>query len=299
MKKRNSILMILMALTIQLVAQPQVVDAERFDFESAIPKDASIPSPKEHLGYELGENFTLYAHIVAYYKKLAAASPRVLYNEYGETYEGRTLINVVISSEENISNIDGIQATHMNLLEPNSSDAQAVIDNQPVFTSISFNIHGNEASTAEAAMQVAYRMAAATDDETQRVLDNSVIVLYICINPDGRDRYVSWYKTTKRIKRPGVEPKDMEHFEPWPGGRTNHYWFDLNRDWIWGVHPESRGHIAEYQKWMPQVHVDYHEQGYNSNYFTMPGTTPRNKQLPDKPFYYHLSKVASKNASLF
>ena len=174
--------MILMAVAIQLVAQPKIVDAERFDFESAVPKDASIPSPKDHLGYELGENFTIYAHIEAYYKKLATSSPRVLYNEYGKTYEGRPLINLVISSEENIQNIEGIQETHMNLLVPNSSDAQAVIDNQPVFTSFSFNIHGNEASTAEAAMQVAYRMAAATDDETLRILNNSVIILYRCIN---------------------------------------------------------------------------------------------------------------------
>lgn len=266
---------------IQLFAQPQVVDVNRFDFESEIPKDPSIPPPKEHLGYELGENFTIYADIVEYCKKLAEASPRVVYNEYGETYEGRTLLNLAISSEANIQNIKGIQDTHMNLLEPNTSDAQSVIDTQPVFTSISYNIHGNEASTAEAAMQVAYRMAAATDEGTKSILDNSVIILYICINPDGRDRYVYWYKSMKRIKRAGFEPKDMEHFEGWPGGRTNHYWFDLNRDWIWGVHPESRGHTAEYQKWMPQVHIDYHEQGYNSNYFTMPGTTPRNKQLPD------------------
>ena len=287
--KRNLLILLSLAFAISTFAQPQVVDAKRFDFESDLPKDASVPSPKEHLGYELGESFTIYADIVAYYKKLAETSPRVVYNEYGTTYEGRKLINLIISSEENIQNIDGIQATHMNLLEPNSSDAQAVIDNQPVFTSFSYNIHGNEASTAEASMQVAYRMASATDDETKSILDNSVIILFVCINPDGRDRYVYWYKSMKRIKRPGFEPKDMEHFEPWPGGRTNHYWFDLNRDWIWGVHPESRGHTAEYQKWMPQIHVDYHEQGYNSNYFTMPGTTPRNKQLPDS--YEAWSKV--------
>jgi len=262
-------------------AQPKLVDTQRFDFESSLPKDSSIPSPKDHLGYELGANFTLYAHIEAYIKKLAEASPRVIYNEYGTTYEGRQLINLVISSEENISNIDQLQADHLKLLSASSAEADQLINKAPVFTSLSYNIHGNEASTSEAAMQVAYRMAAATDQETLDILKNSVIIIYVCINPDGRDRYVYWYKSMKRIKRPAHEPKDLEHFEGWPGGRTNHYWFDLNRDWIWGVHPESRGHIAEYQKWMPQVHVDYHEQGYNSNYFTMPGTTPRNKQLPN------------------
>ncbi|MEP1032009.1 M14 family metallopeptidase [Ekhidna sp.] len=271
------------------IAQPQVVDNKRFAFEPDLSLDASITSPKEFLGYELGENFTGYAHIVAYYKQLAEESPRVIYNEYGKTYEDRPLINLVISSEENINNIDKLQETHLQLLNASVAEAQTITDNEPVFTSFSYNIHGNEASSSEAAMQVAYRMAAATDDETISVLKNSVIIMYICINPDGRDRYVYWYKSMKRIKRPGIEPKDLEHFEDWPGGRTNHYWFDLNRDWIWGVHPESRGHTGEYQKWMPQVHVDYHEQGYNSNYFTMPGTTPRNKLLPDS--YESWSKV--------
>jgi hypothetical protein len=246
-------------------------------------------SPEEYLGYELGSSFTVYAHVVQYFQQLAESSPRILYNEYGKTYEDRPLINLIISSEENIQNIDGIRETHMKLLEPGSSDAASVIESQPVFLSMSYNIHGNEASSTEAAMQVAYRMAAATDDETRNLLDNSVIIMYICINPDGRDRYVYWYKSMKRIGRPGFEPQDMEHYEGWPGGRTNHYWFDLNRDWIWGVHPESRGHTAEYQRWMPQVHVDYHEQGYNSNYFTAPGTTPRNKLLPDT--YESWSKV--------
>ena len=113
--------------------------------------------------------------------------------------------------------------------------------------------------------------------------------MYICINPDGRDRYVYWYKSMKRLKRPSNEPQDIEHMEGWPGGRTNHYWFDVNRDWVWQVHPEARGLSEEYQKWLPQVHVDYHEQGYNNNYFTAPGTTPRNQLLPNA--YEGWSKV--------
>ncbi len=287
MKKLS--LLVLMISCFTAFSQPTVVDTERFAFEPDLAVNADIVSPKDFLGYELGESFTVYAQIVEYYKQLAAASPRVLYNEYGKTYEDRPLINLVISSEENIRNIENIRRDHLDLLVPGSGDPAATIANQPVFTSFSYNIHGNEPSSSEAAMQVAYRMAAAQDDETMEVLENSVIIMYICINPDGRDRYVYWYKSMKRIGRPGFEPNDMEHYEGWPGGRTNHYWFDLNRDWIWGVHPESRGHTAEYQRWMPQVHVDYHEQGYNSNYFTAPGTTPRNKLLPDA--YEPWSKV--------
>lgn len=288
MKNMLTLLLLLGAVSFA-IAQPQVVDEDRFAFEADLQTNSSITSPEGFLNYPLGENFTGYAHVTSYFKQLASQSSRVLYNEYGETYEGRPLINLVISSEENIQNIDEIQSNHLKLLTASSSEAQSIIDNQPIFTSFSYNIHGNEASSTEAAMQVAYRMAAATDAETTEILNNSVIIMYICVNPDGRDRYVYWYKSMKRIKRAGFEPKDLEHFEGWPGGRTNHYWFDLNRDWIWGVHPELRGLTNEYQKWMPQVHVDYHEQGYNSNYFTMPGTTPRNKLLPDT--YESWSKV--------
>ena len=259
----------------------QIVDTQRFAFEPNLPVDASIPSPASFLGYELGERFTVYAHSVAYFKALAAASDRVMINQYGETYEGRPLFNLVITSKENMGKLDALQAKHMELVTATPAQAEAIINEGPVFTSFSYNIHGNEASNTEAAMQVAYRMAAATDEKTQDVLDHSVIILYVCVNPDGRDRYIYWYNGMQRSE-PGIQPRDLEHYAPWPNGRTNHYWFDLNRDWVWGIHPETRGLIENYQTWMPQVHVDYHEQGYNSNYFTMPGTTPRNLQLPDR-----------------
>ena len=285
MKKYYLFLLFISIISISY-SQPMVVDNERFSFNNKeLSYAEDVPSPKTFHGYELGSSFTVYSEVAAYFKKLSESSSRVLYNEYGKTYEDRPLINLVISSEDNISNIDRIRKQHLELLTGQGK----VSEDLPVFTSFSYNIHGNEASSTEAAMQVAYRLAAARDEETKDILSNSVIIMYICINPDGRDRYVYWYKTHKRIGRPAVEPTDMEHYEPWPGGRTNHYWFDLNRDWIWGVHPESRGHTEEYQRWMPQVHVDYHEQGYNSNYFTMPGTTPRNKLLPDA--YEGWSKV--------
>lgn len=124
-------------------------------------------------------------------------------------------------------------------------------------------------------------MAAAEDDETTQFRDEAVTIIDPILNPDGRDRYVTWYKSS-RANMLNTDPVDLEHDEIWPGGRTNHYWFDLNRDWVCLVHPESRGRIAEYQKWMTQVHLDLHEQGFNNNYFTMPGTTPRNEQLPDE-----------------
>lgn len=266
--------------TVQAQGTPLLSD--RFDFDSHLPYDKAIVTPTDFLGYEWGEQFTIYEKTVQYCQLLAEQSPRVVYHEYGETYEGRTLINLIISSEANIANLSVLQERHLSLLDPAVDDAEkaTIVNNDPVFTSFSYNIHGNEASSTETAMQVAYRLGAAQDEATQDILDNSVIILYMCINPDGRDRYVYWANGVGR-HLPGINPNDLEHYAPWPNGRTNHYWFDLNRDWIWGVHPESRGHTAEYQQWMPQVHVDYHEQGYNANYFTAPGATPRNLLLPD------------------
>lgn len=256
---------------------------DRLSFDPQLDYATDIKSPAKFLGYELGESFTLYANAVQYFQYLADQSDRIQINSYGETYEGRKLYTLVISSPENLNNIDQIKADNLRLSDPRNisdTDAQKIIENKPVFVSYSYNIHGNEASSTEAAMQVSYRLAAVNDTETKEILDNAVMIFYICINPDGRDRYVYWYESMKRSV-PGIEPRDLDHYAPWPNGRTNHYWFDLNRDWIWGIHPESRGHTGEYVKWMPQVHTDYHEQGYNANYFTVPGTTPRNMLIPD------------------
>ena len=251
---------------------------DRFAFEPDLPYDENIVAPNDFLEYQLGERFTIYEKIVQYFQQLAASTNKMTINQYGETYEGRKLFNVVITSPENHQNLESIREKHFKLCDPRNigqAEAASLMDELPIFTSMSYNIHGNEASTSEAAIQVAYRLVAATDQATTDLLNQSVIILYICINPDGRDRYVYWYNGVTR-SMVGLEPADLEHYEPWPGGRTNHYWFDLNRDWVWRVHPESKGHTTEYQKWLPNLHVDYHEQGYHNNYFTVPGTTPRN-----------------------
>ncbi len=257
---------------------------ERFAFDPQLNYDPAIPSPESFLGYPLGKQFTIYEKTVNYFEALSASSDKITMHRYGATYEGRELYTVVISSVDNQRNLEQIKADHFKLTDPMTTDdatAEPLIESLPVFTSLSYSIHGNEASTTEAVKQVAYRLVAATDAATKDILDHSVIVLYICINPDGRDRYVYWYNSVAR-EVVGMEPADLEHYEPWPGGRTNHYWFDLNRDWIWRIHPESQGHTDEYQRWLPNVHVDYHEQGYNSNYYTSPGTTPSNLLIPDQ-----------------
>ncbi|MEM9888731.1 MAG: M14 family zinc carboxypeptidase [Bacteroidota bacterium] len=254
---------------------------EYFQFEPDLTYNKDIPSPTDFLGYELGEQMTLYAHTVAYFEELDEEADRISVANYGETYEGRPLIYAVITSTTNQAKIEEIRQNNLSLADAAPEELSNRVDSQPIVVGLSYNIHGNEASTMEAALQVAYRLVAATDQATKDLLENLVVVLFPCINPDGRDRYTYWYNSMRR-SLPATAPADLDHHAPWPNGRTNHYWFDLNRDWIWGVHPESRGHTKIYQDWMPQLHTDYHEMGYNSNYFTMPGTTPRNKLLPDR-----------------
>lgn len=256
---------------------------DRFIFEKNLSFDENIHSPAAFLGYELGDRMSIYHQVVSYAKNLAQQSDRVTYNEYGQTHEGRPLVYLVITHPDNHARLEEIRLANEKLANPlatSEAEAKEIMKTNPVVVSHSYNIHGNEASSTEAAMQVAYRLAAATDDKTEALLKDLVFIAYITVNPDGRDRYAYWYNgVAKNVV--GINPDELEHDAPWPNGRTNHYWFDLNRDWIWGVHPEMRGLTGVYQQWLPQLHVDYHEQGYNSNYFTMPGTTPRNKLLPD------------------
>lgn len=282
MKNKLLLLFITLLIMQNLFAQVELVE-ERFSFDPDLSYNLAIPSPERFLGYELGESLTLYQDMVAYVNALADADKgqRMQLRSYGKTYEGRTLYHALISSPANMARIDDLLARHQSLMDQRVENTEEILNNDPVFVSFSYNIHGNETSSTEAAMQVAYRLVAGQDAETLDMLNKAVVSIYFCINPDGRDRYVYWYKGSKR-QVVGKEPKDLEHYAPWPNGRTNHYWFDLNRDWIWGVHPESRGHARVYQEVMPNVHVDYHEMGYDNNYFTTPGTTPRNILLPER-----------------
>lgn len=272
----------LLVLTSSTAMARQDLIQERFAFSPEVPMDESVPAPADFLGYELGTMVSLHADVVAYLKKLAESSERITLHEYGRTYERRPLFYMVITSPDNHARIDEIRRNNLRLADPSTSaeDAARLIAEQPVIPWLSYNVHGNEASSTEAAMQVAYRLAAGTDQHTRDLLDQAVVIIDPVVNPDGRDRFAYWYRSVQS-EIPNPHTTDLEHSEPWPGGRTNHYWFDLNRDWVWLVHPESRGRIAAYQEWMPQVHTDYHEQGSSNNYFTMPGMAPRNLNLPD------------------
>lgn len=229
-----------------------------------------IKSPAEFLGYELGDSFTRHHKVVEYYQQLAAADPdRVVLEKYGETNEGRPLYLVFLGSKNSISNREQIRVNHLKTLVGESTEDYSIVW-------LSYNVHGNESVSTEASMKTAFELLT----EKSHFLDNTLVIIDPCINPDGRDRYVNWYNQTKN-KRIQPDPNSAEHFEPWHSGRTNHYVFDLNRDWVWMTQVESEARLPLYQKWQPQIHVDFHEQGVNQPYYFAPAAEPLHEVITD------------------
>ena len=244
-------------------------------------------SPAAYLGYELGEHFTPHHRVLGYFKHVAEASPLVSYQKYGATNEGRELGIVKVTSEGNQNRLEQIRTDNLKrtgLMDGESQGNVAVVW-------LSYNVHGNEASSSEAAMKTLYALVNSDRGDTKPWLENTVVIMDPMINPDGRDRYVHWYKETVGNQF-NAHGNAREHHEPWPGGRTNHYYFDLNRDWAWLTQKESRARLAVYQRWMPQIHVDFHEQGYNSPYYFAPAAKPFHNAITDwqRQFQYTIGK---------
>ena len=228
-----------------------------------------IPAPAQFLGYEAGTKFTPHYKIVNYFEALAKAAPGMCkLEQYGTTSEGRPLLLLYVSSAANISNLENIRTNNLKLAGIESGTAST---DAPAIVWLSYNVHGNEASSSEAAMLTAYNLL--TDPKSQAWLTNTVVLIDPCLNPDGRDRYVNWYNSVVGASL-NPDPQSREHSEPWPGGRSNHYNYDLNRDWAWQTQVESRSRINKYNMWMPHVHVDYHEQGFNEPYYFAPAAEP-------------------------
>ena len=241
----------------------------------------AIPAPETVLGHKAGQNFTFHAGLKSYYLTLAQASDRVALNPYGTTNEGRTLYLLTITSPANHARIEDIRRATARLSDPRRTtleEAQQIAATMPTVIYLSYNVHGNESVSSEAAVQVLYELAASEDERVKTWLEQSVIVIDPIVNPDGRDRYVHFFRSTVG-KGPNPDRFAAEHREPWPGGRTNHYYFDLNRDWVWQTQVETQTRVRAYRRWNAQVHVDYHEMGAGSTYFFAPPTDPVNAQI--------------------
>jgi hypothetical protein len=246
-------------------------------------------SPKEFLGYELGERFTPHYRMVEYFKHVDGVMDNVELRQYGETYEHRPLIYAIIASQENFDQLEKIRTD--NLKRTGLMDGSPGSDKKAIVW-FSYNVHGNEASSLEASMLTLHSLADPTNAKTQEWLRNTVVIMDPCVNPDGRDRYANFYN--QYLNKPtNAEIDAKEHHEPWPGGRSNHYLFDLNRDWAWGTQTETRHRLKIYQQWMPHVHVDFHEQGYNNPYYFAPAAEPFHEVIT--PWQREFQTIIGKN----
>ncbi len=244
-----------------------VSKAQDYYLKNNGPYENNIQSPEEYLGYEIGFEHTRHDLIVNYLKYLSNISEKAKIVKYGESHQGRDLIMLTISSTQNLKNLDKIKEEHLKHTIPG---VKTKIDSElPIIINLGYGVHGNEPSSAEAAILAAYTLVASENNKIKRLIQNSVIFIDPTINPDGRDRHSQWANQYKSINLV-ADSNDAEHNEAWPRGRTNHYWFDLNRDWLLGINPESRGKLKWYHEWYPNVVTDFHEMGTNSNYFFEP-----------------------------
>ncbi|MDR9417596.1 M14 family zinc carboxypeptidase [Gracilimonas sp.] len=288
----------LFALFFGVMVQAQVLNPEPVTLDYYLPDNVTynsqIPTPEEILGAQVGEWHVRHDQLVNYMYAVAEASDRVTIDEYARTYENRPLLMLTITSPQNHRNIESIKEEHLKLTDASVSD-ELDLSQMPVVVTMSYSVHGNEPSGTNASLAVVYYLAAAQGAEINQMLQNTIINVDPNINPDGLNRFAHWANTNKSKNVLVTDPQSREFDEEWPGGRTNHYWFDLNRDWLLMQHPESKGRVAKFHEWVPQILTDHHEMGTNSTFFFQPGipsrthpiTPERNQALTGAIAEYH------------
>ena len=260
-----AILVTFLAVALFALSPRDAAAQSEYFFPQGMVLDPGIPSPEEFLGYAIGTRHTRHDRIVAYLQELARLSDRATYQAIGWTYEHRPMPVLTLTTPANHARLEQIRQEHLASLEPNASPSADL----PAIVHLGYGVHGNEASSAEAAMLTAYWLVAGTGPEVERYRDEAIIHIEPVLNPDGRDRHTHW-ANMNRAEPFVADPLDREHNEVWPGGRTNHYWFDLNRDWLPLVNPESKARIDFHHLWRPNLVTDYHEMGSSSSYFFEP-----------------------------
>lgn len=256
--------------------------------------DPSIPTPKSFLGYEVGEQHASPYEVNAYFRELAKHSKRMKVETYARTYEHRELLLVTFTSPENLGKLDQIKAEHQKLVNPETSKNLKLKD-MPLVVWMGYSVHGNEASAINASLLAGYHLAAAQGPEIDALFANTIILVDPCLNPDGATRFSTWVNHN-RSQTLVSDPNSREFKETWPNGRTNHYWFDLNRDWLYQQHPESRGRLAKFYEWRPNILTDHHEMGTNSTFFFQPGIPARTHPMTPKSNIALTAKIGTYHA---
>lgn len=268
---------------VPLVWLASALPANAVELEDYLPQDVTynpdIPTPEEVLGYQVGEWHVRHDQLVRYMEVLAEHSDRFELEVAGRTHEQRPLLLVRITTPENQKNIENLRQAHLAVADPNQNPDPATA---PLVYYMGYSIHGDEPSGSNASLLFAYYLAAAQSEQLEQVLNDSIILLDPSLNPDGLARFAQWANQHKS-QNLVADPQHREHVQDMPRGRVNHYWFDLNRDWLLLQHPESRARIANFQKWKPNVLTDFHEMGTNSTFFFQPGIpTRRNPHTPEE-----------------
>jgi len=256
-------------------------------FPGAGDWDPAIPTPEQFLGYPVGDRHTRHDRLVAYFRELDRLSDRVTVETLGYTFEHREQIAAVFTAPANHGRIEAIRKAHL------AAQTAPVAPAPPLVIHLGYNVHGNEPSSSEAAMLTAYYLTASRSAETSAWLDGMVVTMDPVINPDGRDRHTHW-ANMHRAEPPVADPIDREHNEVWPGGRFNHYWFDLNRDWFPAVFPETRNRIRFFHRWRPYVQTDHHEMGSQSTFYFDPGEDASNNPVVPDYLYGTIYPLFSK-----
>ena len=293
---KKTIQIIVLLFSISLNSQTHL----SYYFDNSEKFDQTIPKPSEVIGHEVGEWHVTHDKLVKYMYAIANSSDRIIIEETGKTYENRPLLILKVSSPDNLKNLEKIKENHVKITNGIKINE---FKNMPAVVYQGFSVHGNEASASNAALLGIYYLAASNESETLEILNNTVILYDPCLNPDGLQRFANWVNSNKNLI-PNPDNNDREFSEVWPGGRTNHYWFDLNRDWLPVQLPESKARIKTFTDWLPNIVTDHHEMGTNSTFFFQPGVPSRvnplipnfNQELTEKIAKYHsehLDKIGS------
>jgi hypothetical protein len=274
------------ALASLIVATP--LSAQHTFSEAGGTYDPKVPTPASVFGYEIGDRFTPNRLVIRYIERVAAASPRVKVDTVGRTFEGREMLIVTVSSERNMQRLAQIQADAKRIADPRGAQAaelDAAARRVPAIVWLAHSVHGGEASGVEAGLALLYQLAAGNDAETLMALDSTVVLIDPAENPDGRERHTHDVERMSSALGVVTEPGALNNTGSWPGARTSHYYFDLNRDWFIQSHPESKGRVRAFLQWWPHVAVDLHEQGSSATFYFAPPREPDNHNNPK-----HLNK---------
>lgn len=261
----------------------------------------NVQPPDEFLGFTLGSRPVHHYEVLDYFNYLDKLLDNINLSEYGYTYEGKPLVYLMISSKKNMANIENIKKSISLLADPRkikkSKSTENIIKNTPAIAWMTYGIHGDEISSTDAAVQLAYQLAAGTDTTTKKILKELVISIDPTENPDGRERYLQQLLQW-RGEVVNSDVNSLDHSGLWPYGRGNHYLFDLNRDWFATVHPETKGKVSSILDWNPQLLVDSHEMGAMDTYLFNPPRAPFNPYMP-KTIFKWWDKIAKDQAAAF